>query len=842
MKCIKLNGQWEMRNVNWKDWIDAGVPGSVALDLLNAGKVADPYYRDNEDAVASLFQEDYEYLREFTVSESVLQHDRVLLCCEGLDTIAMISLNGSSLASTNNMHRTYRFDVKDRLQAGTNQIHIRFFSPVKCAEKLASENKENSLPSKGIEHIRKAQCMFGWDWGPALPDSGIWRNIYLECFDEGKIEDVFIRQEHHDGRVALVIKSTCEIWCASALEIEAKVTSPEGGTVSAVGQISASNDECTVTIEISEPRLWWPNGFGKQPLYQVEVSLSDHGKLLDSRCLQIGLRTIQLRQEEDKWGRSYEFIVNGKALFMKGACLIIEDAVLGRCSPEKTEKLIKACVSSNFNCIRVWGGSFYPSDEFYGLCDQYGLIIYHDLMFACKFYPADKDFLENVKREVTDNVKRARNHACIGLWCGNNETEVIFGTYVSKDPSVSALRKQMGISDIEEDTQRKLKKNYLRLFYEMLPELMTSLAPDTCFVNSSPCCDEPCSGTFLTGYNRGDAHYYFAADMLAPYSKIRGLNFRFVSEIGFQSYPSIKTIRMFTLPEDRRPDSAVMLKHQKYPYGNPIIEKYMARDYKIPGDFEHYVYVSQMMAGEIVKYTVEHLRRNEKRSMGCLVWQLNDCWPVISWAGIDYGGRWKAQQYYLKRSFEPILITALEDGAAMDIFVVNDTPEDVQGVVTWSLRNNYSEVIEQGEKEINADSCKSQKAVHLDFNNTIVESNQRDYYVEFSFAIRGRISSRGTVLFVKPKDFNFIDPGIKLDIEETETSFAITVNANRFAKSVALDLSLDDCTFSDNYFDISAGDSRKITVLKSNISKRLTADDFRRQIQVTSVYDTQVTK
>jgi beta-mannosidase len=842
MKSVELNGQWKMRDIKKEEWIDAHVPGSVFLDLLNAGKAPDPYYRDNEDKIAPLFREDYEYSREFSVDGEVLRHNKVILCCEGLDTIAKITLNGREIANTNNMHRTYRFDVKKLLKKGTNTIHIVFFSPVAFVEKKASENKGMSLTSRGIEHLRKAQCMFGWDWGLVLPDSGIWRDIYIECFDEGKIEDVQILQEHEQGKVNLNITSSCKIWGDKSFELRVEITSPDGKKSSAAGHVDAGSGEYVAVITIPDPQLWWPNGFGEQPLYQLEVLLKDGRKLLDSRQLQIGLRTIRLRQEEDEWGKSYEFVVNGKALFIKGSNLIIEDAILARCSREKTEKMIKSCVDANFNCIRVWGGANYPSDYFYEFCDKYGLILYHDIMFACNFYPADTEFLENVKCEVADNVKRARHHACIGLWCGNNEIEVIFGTYVNKAPELIAFRKQLGVPEIEERLQQKLKADYLKLFYEVLPELLLKLDPDTCFVNSSPSSDEPCTGTFFTGYDRADAHYYLAADMLSPYSKIRSFNFRFVSEIGFQSYPCVKTINAFTLPEDRKPDSAIMLKHQKYRDGNPVIEAYMNRDYKTPKNFECYVYTSQIMAGEILKYTVEHLRRNEGRTMGILTWQLNDCWPAVSWAGIDYNGRWKAQQYYSKRSYEPILISALEDGTAMDIWVTNDTPKDVQGSFIWKLLNNNSEIIEQGSGNLKANQCKSQKAVHLDFSSKINEANKGDFYVEFAFNVGNRIVSRNTTLFVKPKDFNFIDPEIKLYIEENESSFFIAVKSSAFAKSVALELSEADCIFSDNYMDVSAGDAKKIEVAKSSISEKLTVEEFSRQLHVMSVYEIGQTK
>ena len=840
MKAIDLNGVWRMKSVTADEWIDAAVPGTVFGALLDAGMVEDPYYRDNELKVTPVFEQDYEYSRTFTVGSEVLAHDQVMLCCEGLDTIASISINGNTLADTDNMHRTYRFDVRGMLDEGINTIHILFRSPVAFAKEMADKhNRMGLMGGRGIEFIRKAQCMFGWDWGLVLPDSGIWRDIYIECYDAAEIREVHILQDHKQGEVALDIRVDCAVWAQKDLALSVAVTSPDGEKLSAEGPITAVDGDNHASIAISDPQLWWPNGFGDQPLYQVDVRLADGDTVLDERRMRIGLRTIRLRREEDAIGKSYEFVVNGNAIFMKGSNLIIEDALLGRRSRERTEKMIKSCADANFNCIRIWGGANYPEDYFYDLCDQYGIILYHDLMFACNFYPADDAFLDNTRKEVVDNVKRARHHACIGLWSGNNEIEVVFQLAVSDNPAIAAMRKQFGMPEMEAGLKKQIYRDYQKIFCEVVPDLLAKIDPQTDYVPTSPLEQdsgkEPGDTSLFSNALYGDAHYYVAYDNIAPYPTIRDRKFRFVSEMGFQSYPSYKTIQDFTLPEDRKPDSPVMLSHQKCNNGNPIIEAYMGQDYAVPGDFTLYVYESQILAGEIQRYAVEHFRRHIGLCMGVITWQLNDCWPAVSWAGLDYNGRWKAQQYYTKRFYAPILVSALDQGMRIDLWVNNDTLCDIKGTVEWKLMDKHSKVVESDSIPVEVASGKAAEAVRLDFSGRVADPSER--YVEFAFVMDGDTASSGAALFVKPKDFHFADPEIGMDVTEEDSRFIVTLKSAAFAKSVALDLKEADCIFSDNYFDLSANCEKRVEAAKESLSQQLTLADFTRQLTVQSVFD-----
>ena len=834
MRSIDLNGVWKFKNVSKEEWIDAKVPGTVFSDLLSAGLADDPFYRDNEDKIQELFNEDYEYIRDFEVSSNHLINNEVMLCCEGIDTLADIYINKQFIANTENMHRNYKFDIRNNLVIGTNEIRIVLHSPKKYIQNKAELSRLPSiLGNTGLDQIRKAQCAFGWDWGLSLPDSGIWKNIFIECNSAAVIDEFYITQQHENDKVTLQAKIDFKIWNDKSLEAEIIVTGPDNDTIIAKGQVDTIQKNYIANIEIANPKLWWPNGYGEHPLYEVSMFLRDGDTVIDSRNVSIGLRTIELRREDDEWGKSYEFVVNGKAIFIRGSNLIIEDSVVTRYSSERTEKMLKGCAEANFNCVRVWGGAFYPYDNFYEVCDRLGLIIYHDFMFACHAYPVHEEFLESVKEEIRDNVKRIRHHACLGLWNGNNEIETIIEIFISEAPLFQAIREALKYPKLNADEESLVKKEFIKLFAEVIPDLLKELDPQTSYVRCSPSNDV----YFGQNENRGDSHYYIAYDMMTPYRKQREHYFRFVSEMGFQSYPSMKTIESFTMPEDRRPDSPIMYKHQKCRGGNQAIEAYMHQDFNVPKDFRLYVYASQILAGEVLKYSVEHMRRNRGRCMGVITWQLNDCWPVVSWAGIDYFGRWKAQQYYSKRFYAPILVSACDEGSKADLYVTNDTFDAINGTLKWELKDNTSAVIANGAKEVCIDPLSAKNCIQLDFSDIVEEFKPESSYIEFSLTSGENELGSGTTIFVPAKEFKFLNPEINVSVEENETSFSLNIKSATYARSVGLELEKADCIFSDNYFDISANAFKVIEVKKSSLSEELNIDQFRNQLKVVSVYD-----
>jgi beta-mannosidase len=821
MLTIDLNGPWQMKRTDDTQWIDARVPGSVYADLLRAERMEDPFYRDNEDKALALSYFDYEYTRNFDVDDKVLSQDKVLLRCEGLDTLAEININGHTLAHTDNMHRTYEFDVKGLLQEGHNVLRIVFASPSRYITEKHAENPiwgdANSMP--GISHLRKGHSMFGWDWGPKLPDAGIWRNISIVAYSDARLDDVHIQQQHEQGLAKVSVDVSAQVWSNNAVQASLLVLGTDGKTIVYENEQTLSKETpgSRFDIDILSPELWWPNGYGKQPLYTVKVGLFHEGQTIEEKSYTIGLRTLGLKREKDEWGESFAIEVNGVAIFAQGANYIPEDNILSRNSKERTETLIRNCVEANFNCIRVWGGGVYPNDDFFDLCDRYGLVVWQDFMFACAIYEMNDAFADNIRQEAIDNVRRIRHHASLGLWCGNNEMEEAWVTWgIPKTP--------------------KLRTDYLKQFEVLLVDVVRKYDPQRDYWPSSPSSggsfDEP------NDENRGDVHYWQVWHGLKPFTDYRKFYFRFCSEFGFQSFPSMKTVSSFTLPEDRNIFSYVMEKHQKNNGANGKILYYLSEHFKYPKDFESMLFASQILQAEAIKYGVEHWRRHRGRCMGSIYWQLNDCWPVASWSSIDNFGRWKALHYFAKRFHAPVLLSACEEGTSVQLHVTNETMSKVSGVIHWRLRDSSSRILEEGRTEAAIEALQAKLCVELDFAEELKDGAAlRQTYLEFALLVDGVEVSGSTVLFTRAKHFDFLDPQLRVELQETEQSFELIVHADAFAKYVGLELRAADGIFSDNFFDVSAGDPKIVLLDKSRLSAPLTLEQLKEQLQVTSLFD-----
>jgi beta-mannosidase len=810
-----------MKRTDESEWIKANVPGTVYNDLLNSGKIEDPFYRESEDAVRELSRFDYEYEREFQVSSELFESQKIMLSCEGLDTLAELVINGKLVAETNNMHRHYEFDVKKYLVVGTNIIHITFYSPIEFVER---ENKRRPLwgvatTIAGYQHIRKAHSQFGWDWGPQLPDAGIWRDIKLIGISLARLDSFYVTQKHSANKVTLNIEVETEILdFEQDYTVEVTVLDQEG-KIAAVTVIEAADKDKAV-LSVSQPKLWWPNGYGDQNLYTLKLTLKHGADAIDSIEKRIGLRTLTMRKEPDKWGETFNFLINGVDIFAMGANYIPEDSIVGRYTKEKTEALIRDCAEANFNCIRVWGGGFYTHDYFYNLCDEYGLIVWQDFMFACAVYELTYDFEENITKEIEDNIKRLRHHASLGLWCGNNEMEVGW--------------KYWGLPD-----NLKLKMDYIRQFEVVIPELVKKLDPNTFYWPASP----SSGGGFIepNDETKGDVHYWDVWHGRKPFSEFKKFYFRFASEYGFQSFPSIKTIDTFALPEDKNIFSAVMEKHQKCGengYGNRLIMDYLFTSYKNPKDFESTVYASQVLQAEGIKLAIEHWRRNRGRCMGSTYWQVNDCYPVASWSSIDNYGRWKAMHYYAKRFYNPVLLSVNNEGANLEVYITNDTVNEFKGHIEWRLINQKTGVIEEKTQQVSVKALSPKCIETLDFSAYLkTNEDRRNTYFEYAlYGENGYIASH-TVLFVEPKHFEFKAPEIITEVTEEDDKFVIKVNAKQFAKSIELDLAAADGVFSDNYFDLSADKVRGIELKKCRLSKELTLEELKKELRTRSVFD-----
>ena len=803
MKRIDRNQNWKMRIVD--DTIVAGVyipaivPGSVYNDLISAGRMEDPYWRDNEMEALELMKNDFEYRGSFNVDTDVLADaDEAILRFNGLDTIADISLNGRSLGSVNNMHRVWEYPVKDLLKDNDNELVIVFHSPVKYIDEQFNEDPailgtEDAM--RGFPKIRKGHYMFGWDWGPRLPDAGIWKEVEVLALKKARIESVYVRQKFNENLTAAELKLDVSVKTVEPSPcLHVTVIDPDGNKLYDKADISSG-------ISIEDPKLWWPNGLGEQPLYTVRVELADNdGEVLDEWKRQIGLRKMEMSTVKDEYGSEFAHVVNNVKFFAMGADYIPEDNILSRCSRERTYDLLSQCVAANFNCIRVWGGGLYPSDDFYDSCDELGLVVWQDFMFACANYRLTRDFEDNILAELKDNIRRLRHHASLGLWCGNNEMEM----FVDKG---------------EWGAKNEIKSDYVKMYESLFPRLLEEEDPDRFYWPASPSCgggfDDPNSP------DRGDVHYWDVWHGNKPFTEYRKFYFRYLSEFGFQSFPSIKTVEAFTEPGDRNVFSYVMEKHQRNASANGKIMNYMEQTFLYPTDLDTLIYASQLLQAEAIRYGVEHLRRNRGRCMGTVYWQLNDCWPVASWSSIDYYGRWKALHYYAKRFFAPFMISCEEEGLLTQTMNTNAEPFKVKksirlsvanesmctrkGTVKWQLRFADGSAVREETEDVSLEPL-SAKWLAL---KELPEAGLYENYISYQLIEDGETVSQGTVLFCPPKHFKFIDPKLSVGLEGDE----IIVSASAYAKSVEIRNENDDLILSDNFFDINGGE-RKVKIIK----------------------------
>ncbi len=811
-----LNQGWYMRRQG-EAAQPAVVPGTVYTDLLRNGSMEDPFWKDNEIRALSLMESDYEYEVCFDPEPELLMLDQILLHFDGLDTIADIYLNQEHVGSACNMHRIWEFDVTGVLREKGNVLRIVLHSPLQYIRKAFAECQTHGSEDAmdGFVHIRKAHCMFGWDWGAHLPDAGIFRPVSLLGVDRARLESVFIRQDHRDENVVLhfqVESSKVPLdkepgRSGSRLSYTVEIKEPDG----TIREYAGSPRE----ILIEHPRLWWPNGYGSQPLYTVKVTLIADEKPLDVWEQRIGLRTMTMRIEKDQWGESFAHEVNGVSVFAMGADYIPEDHLLGRVTPETTRRLLEQCAAANHNAIRVWGGGYYPEDWFYDLCDELGLIVWQDFMFACAVYELTPEFKANIRQEFIDNVRRLRHHASLGLWCGNNEMEMFVdeGVWVTKKTEV---------------------RDYVIMYEQLIPEVLDRYDPQTFYWPASPSSggafDEPNSP------DKGDVHYWEVWHGNRPFSDYRKYFFRYASEFGFQSFPSRKTIETFTDdPGDLNIFSYVMEKHQRNRGANGKIMNYLQQTYLYPTDFDTLIYASQLLQADAIRYGVEHFRRNRGRCMGAIVWQLNDCWPVISWSSIDYCGRWKALHYAEKRFFAPLLLSCQEESMmtqeadmnrehfefekSIRLNVANETMEEQCVLVSWSVRNAKAEIVRDGGvKEVKVPPLSS---VWLD-KVLLPDVDIFTEYVSYELQKDGRTLSDGTVIFSYPKYFRYEDPKLSFRVEGDE----IIVGAGTYAKSVEILNENEDLILSDNYFDLN-GNEKRVKIISGEA----------RGIRLRSVYD-----
>ncbi len=816
---IMLDGVWKLRRTDGCLETDAAVPGSVLTDLFRSGLIPDPFFRDNEKIAEELSMYDYDYEREFILSSEDFGKNVLDIVFSGIDTLADVWINDVFLFSANNMHRTWRHDIRSAARPGRNSVRVRIHSP----SRYITERQQNgrirlSIDSirQGCQYIRKAHHMFGWDWGPQMPDAGIWRPVCIESCDDARLGGCRIEQCHRDGTVTLRALVQVEGEPAQGRIVRLTVRDPDGVTVF-TGSADAAG-ECVIPADIREPRLWWANGYGSQDLYTVQTELLDREQVIDRASFRIGLRTLSVSQEPDPWGREFCFVLNGKKIFAMGANYIPEDNLTGRRSPGRTMELLRTCRESHFNSIRVWGGGYYPDDWFYDQCDELGLIVWQDFMFACNIYEFDPEFHENVRQEAVEVIRRVRNHACLGLWCGNNEMETGWHEWGFESLSSADHLRQ-----------------YREFFENELPSIVLQEDPSRFYWPSSP--HSGSDGAAPADERNGDNHYWAVWHGLKPFTDYRNHYFRFLSEFGFQSFPNRKTVESFTLEEDRNVFSYVMEQHQKNHAANGKILFYLSENYLYPKNLSMLIYASQLLQAEAMKYCVEHMRRSRGRCMGSYYWQLNDCWPVASWSGIDYYGRMKALQYYAKRFYAPVLLSGEENGTQVRLHVANESMKAFCGTVCWQLRDNRSAVILEGSSPVEVRPMDGAFIADLDLAAHLpTDAEKFTRYLSFSLVEGPTVLSESTLLFCKAKYFHFIQPEIRADITDNGDHFTITLVSSAYAQSVELDLEQGDGLFSENWFPLHAGERKTVILPKESLDGHFTAGDIREQLIIHSVY------
>ncbi|MCL1887678.1 MAG: glycoside hydrolase family 2 protein [Kiritimatiellaeota bacterium] len=816
---IDLNGAaWTLRQADTAKKFPAVVPGVAQQDLLRAKAIPDPFYRDNEKAVQWVGETEWVYERTFDAPD--LSHcARVVLRCEGLDTLATVVLNGRVVAKTENMHRWFEFDVKDLLKKGRNELAVVFSPPFPyCDEKAAaSPHAMNGWYNPGEERnrawIRKAQCHFGWDWGPVIVAAGIWRPISIVAFDT-RIRDVSVSQTHGKDGVTLEVN----------VEVDgvARDSKPVAVMVKTAGLEARATPGTPLKLLVKKPRLWWPNGLGEQPLYKIEVTLLQNNVVLDTAKKRVGLRELKLVAERDEWGVGFHFTCNGVPFFGKGANWVPGDSLVTRMTRDTYANLLNSAADANMNMLRVWGGGIYEQDCFYDLCDELGICIWQDCMFACSTYPSfDAEWMANVAVELEQNIRRLRDHACLALICGNNELE------------------QGLVGDGGWDKGQMSWRDYGALFDTLARETAARHAPQTSYWPGSPHTPPPGDRRDFNDPGRGDGHLWAVWHGNEPFEWYRGAFHRFCSEFGFQSFPEPRMVETFTTPEDRNLTSPVMELHQRSPSGNAKIMHYMLSWYRMPTGWENTVWLSQLQQGMSVKYAVEHWRRNMPRCMGATYWQLNDCWPVASWASLDHAGNWKALHHMARRFFAPLLVSILEKPAEgiAELHVSNDAREAFKGRLEWRVTLLDGTEVRAGSQKINAAPLASTCANTVKIGDLIAKHGAENIvaWASLTDAQNARVAWN-TATLVRPKQMPLPKPRIKVDAKVwDEDSFSVTLSSKAPVLWAWLSLQDVDARFDDNFTCLEPGVPARFLVTPK---KHMSLAAFKDALVVKSIWDT----
>ena len=807
-----LNGEWLFKSTDSKEWKKATVPGCNFLDLMANGDIPDPFVGLNENKVQWVADKDWEYKKAFDINNKEIESDDVLLNCKMLDTICDVYINEKLAFSGKNCFTAYSVSIKKYLKIGENEIKIKFYSPVNYVKKKYKESPTpmNSNGLNGIVHIRKPQCHFGWDWGPVLPSSGITKNIDIEFVCAGRIDYLQVKQKVKDG--SATITASVEITECKNCDCKITLTYPNGEKY--------IQESKTAEFLIESPELWWTkelSGKDKQPLYTVKAELFYDGQLLQTAEKKIGIRTIELNREKDEYGKNFQFILNGVPIFIKGANYIPSDSFITRFGEKELKYFLDAAQFSNMNMLRVWGGGYYESDEFYNACDERGILIWQDFQFACQAYPFfDDEFLKEVKKETEYNVKRLCHHPSLALWNGNNEIE---------DMSIAWKHMRNYISWTE------------KFFYHILEPEIRKYDDATPYTPGSPIGISHNKG--VGADNVGDTHLWSVWHGLQPMNFYRKRMTRFCSEFGFESLPDIKAIEKYAEPKDYSLSSDVLKAHQKCNGGNDKMLFYIVSRFNLPVKLEDIIYLSQVTQLECIRDATEHWRRNKGRCNGSMYWQFNDCWGVCSWSGIDYYGNYKALQYGAKHFNAPLTVSFEDTEDYVKIFALNDYNEPKKIKVSCEIFDFEMGILKKDSKEIEIAPVKNEILFNYDVSKLKSKYDLSQTGMVVRMYENGKLTEQKTLLFKKEKELKLPKANLSAKISAEGDTLHISIHTDNFARLVKLESSLSSVPFSDNYFDILPNEAKDIYM---KAGSDISLEKLEESINIRSLCDVELDK
>lgn len=825
-----LHEGWKFRQARLTNWYPATVPGVVHTDLLQNKIIEDPFFRLNERGLQWIDKEDWVYETCFTLAADMMRKENMELVFEGLDTYADVYLNDECILKADNMFRRWSIPVRQYIREENNILKVYFHSPVKIdvpkwdalpyQYPASNDQSENGgLFNKKISiFARKAGYHYGWDWGPRLVTSGIWRPVYIRAWSDLRINDVFIEQKEV-GAGRAVIAGHVELDADKDMNgVLVTITDEVTGRVLGEWQadLKRGTNRVTVDFVLHKPKLWWSNGLGEPFLYRFRTDIIAGGELLDSKTERVGIRSLKVVHQPDKDGHTFYIELNGRPVFAKGANYIPSDNFLPRVTPENYKRTILDAAGVNMNMLRVWGGGIYENDVFYDLCDEYGIMIWQDFMFACSMYPAEGALLDNIHQEAVDNVKRLRNHACIALWCGNNECQ---DAWLGWGWKREIERQNKEYAD-------KIWAQYRQQYHVTLPGVVKEYAPGTFYWPSSPFAFE----REMSGTTDGDRHYWSVWHGKAPISDYDSEKSRFFSEYGFQSFPEFESVKRYApYPEDWDIRSEVMMSHQRGgDHANGLIETYLLNEYKKPRDFRAFLYMNHVLQGDAIKTAIESHRRQMPYNMGTLFWQHNDCWPVASWASRDYYGRWKAQHYYVRKAYDDILISSVVEGDDLIVYAVSDRLENTSGRLQLQVCQFDGTVVHHWGKSVGISGNDSRVCFSAPLAKLLEGADRGTVYVRVDYTDKSGRVYHNNYCLGKQKDMDYPKVDLQTEVRSIEGGYEVMVSADKFARAVCLSVADNESVYSDNYFDVQPKSSVQVQV-----RTRLSAEAFNGSLRLT---------